>query len=147
MYNTNHMKRGGIFAFFLTYILLLGIFGLIDALWLGLIARNFYAQELAGLLRADFLLVPGLLFYALHPFMLWFWGFYKNNSWKSLLLKTAVYGFGAYATYDLSNWATLRDWSEQVVLVDIIWGTVSSAGVSIAVWFIIKQNRLLEKKD
>jgi uncharacterized membrane protein len=128
--------------FFVTYLLLLAIFGLIDALWLGLIAKNFYTNELAGLLRPDFLLFPGLIFYAMHPLMLWFFGFRQSSSLKQVLLKTAIYGVGAYATYDLSNWATLKDWSQQVVVVDILWGSLSSMTVSGIVWFLVNKKLL-----
>lgn len=128
--------------FFITYLLLLAVFGLVDAIWLGIVAKSFYFKELGSLLRTDFLLFPGLLFYALHPLMIWFWGFSKAKSFRELLLNSALYGFGAYATYDLSNWATLKDWSQRVVLVDIIWGTVASMFVAGIVWFLINKKMI-----
>ncbi|MCC6710743.1 MAG: DUF2177 family protein [Candidatus Pacebacteria bacterium] len=128
--------------FFITYLLLLAIFGLVDAIWLGLVAKNFYTKELGDLLRADFLLFPGLIFYAMHPLMIWFFGFKQSKSFRQVLLNTAIYGLGAYATYDLSNWATLKNWSEQVVMVDIIWGSVSSMTVAGIVWFLVNKKLL-----
>jgi len=124
-------------SFIITYFLLLAVFGLVDALWLGLIAKNFYARELGSLLRKDFLLFPGLMFYAMHPLMIWFWGFKDHTKLRQIIFKVGVYSFGAYATYDLSNWATLKNWSQQVVVVDIIWGTLSSVVVTALVWFLV----------
>jgi uncharacterized membrane protein len=136
------MKKNGFLNFFITYLLLLAVFGIVDGIWLGIISKNFYVREIGDLLRSDFLLIPGLIFYALHPFMIWFWGFYKNSSWKTTIFKSAIYGFGSYATYDLSNWATLKNWSQTVVFVDIIWGTVASALVAGIVWFLINKKMM-----
>ncbi len=137
------MKINSLHNFIITYLLLLAVFGLIDGIWLGVVAKNFYFAELGDLLRDDFLLFPGLIFYALHPLMLWFWGFAKAKSLRELLLNTALYGFGAYATYDLSNWATLKNWSQQVVIVDIIWGTVASMLVAGIVWFLVNKKMVV----
>jgi len=69
-------------------------------------------------------------------------GFRQSTSLQQVLLKTAIYGLGAYATYDLSNWATLKNWSQQVVVVDILWGSLSSMTVSGIVWFLVNKKLL-----
>ncbi|MBC7780533.1 MAG: DUF2177 family protein [Proteobacteria bacterium] len=113
-------------------------FLLLDALWLGFIAKDLYARGIGHLLAESPNLAAAALFYALLPAALvWFAvieGRTRDN-WLSSALRGGVFGIVTYGTYDLSNWATLRDWPAMLSLIDILWGCAlcASAGAAGAV--------------
>lgn len=118
------------------YSLTMAVFFAMDMLWLGFVARNFYRKYLAAFLSPDvnwpaavifyLLYIGGILYFAVLPAQ-------GNPKWAAQ--QGAVLGFLCYATYDLTNLATLNRWPLTVVIVDIIWGTVLTAAVAWAsVW-------------
>jgi uncharacterized membrane protein len=123
------------------YFFQLLAFFLIDLVWLSIIAKSFYQKYLGFLLRPSPNLLPATIFYLLFVLGNLVFavlpGLDKNSLAKTLGL-AALFGLMCYSTYDLSNWATIKNWPWQVVAVDIIWGTVLSAGVGL-VGFLIGQ--------
>jgi uncharacterized membrane protein len=121
------------------YLLTIPIFFAIDMIWLGFVARGFYRNHLGHLLRPDvnwtaaiifyLLYILGILVFAVMPAL-------EKNSLRQAALLGGLFGFFAYATYDLTNLATLKDWPVIVVWVDIAWGVVLTASVSTASFFI-----------
>ena len=110
-------------------------FLIIDGIWLGLVAKNFYANNLGELLRKDFLVLPGVIFYLMFTAGLVFLAVRPGQPDISLLniaLHGAVVGLLAYGTYDLTNLSTLRSWPPILSIVDMAWGTVLSASVSLS---------------
>ena len=110
-------------------------FLIIDGLWLGLVAKNFYANNLGELLRKDFLVLPGIIFYLMFTAGLVFLAVRPGQPDISLLNIAghgAVVGLLAYGTYDLTNLSTLRGWPPVLTIVDMAWGTVLSASVSLS---------------
>lgn len=115
------------------YFIALGIFLVIDGFWLVVVAKNFYAKYLGYLMRPSPLLVAALIFYliaivgivilAVIP------GLEQKSMMKAILLG-GLFGLCTYATYDLTNLATVKDWPMIVVVVDMMWGTVLSATVA-----------------
>ena len=113
---------------------LLGFFA-IDMAWLGVVARSFYQQRLGDLdLLRDkpnwyaaivfyLLFVAGLLVFAVLPGL-------QSESVRKTLLLGAFFGLVTYATYDLTNMATIKDWPLVVTVVDMIWGLVLATAVS-----------------
>ncbi len=102
---------------------------LLDALWLGLIAQPFYAQHLGHLLAAEPRFGVAAAFYLLYALGVVIFAVAPRSGsapWKTTLGRGALFGFFAYATYDLTNLATLRDWPLALSLIDIAWGTVIS---------------------
>jgi uncharacterized membrane protein len=107
----------------------------VDAAWLALVARTFYRKYLGFLMAPNpnwpaailfyLLFVVGILVLAVLPGL-------KTGSLKTTLLRGALFGLVAYATYDLTNLATVKDWPLIVTVVDMIWGTVLSTAVSYA---------------
>jgi len=115
------------------YLATLIAFFAIDMVWLGLIARNFYRQQLGFLLRPDTNWVAAIIFYLL--FILGILVFVvlpglAEDSLKTTILRAALFGLVTYATYDLTNLATVKDWPLLVTIVDLAWGTVLSIAVS-----------------
>ena len=125
--------------YFKLYLVSLAAFFAIDMVWLGLLARSFYQQYLGFLMAPNpnwfvailfyLLFNVGLLFFVIVPGL-------KDNSLKTTLLKAALFGLITYATYDLTNLATLKDWPALLSIVDMFWGTVLSVSVS-CVGFIV----------
>lgn len=116
------------------YLICLGAFLVIDFTWLGIVARNFYREEL-GELMADstnwtaafsfyLLFVVGILLFVVNP------AIQKNSLGWSIGIGF-IFGLITYATYDLTNLATLANWSLKVTLIDMVWGGVLSAAVSL----------------
>ena len=110
-------------------------FLIIDGIWLGLVAKNFYANNLGDLLRKDFLVLPGVIFYLMFTLGLVFLAVRPGQpdiSLVNIALHGAVVGLLAYGTYDLTNLSTLRGWPPILSIVDMAWGTVLSASVSLS---------------
>ncbi len=105
----------------------------LDLLWLGVIAKDFYARHMGTLLRPDVKWVPALLFYALYLTAVIVFVVLPAAERKSLgwaMGMGAFFGLAAYATYDLTSLALIRDFPLRVVLVDLAWGTALTALVS-----------------
>lgn len=120
-------------SFFIAYIAAIIAFLVIDGLWLGVVAKTFYAGKLGDLLRKDILPIPAMLFYLAYTAGLVFLAVRPSQpdiSLISVVLYGALVGFLAYGTYNMTNLATLRDWPLAVSMVDLIWGTVLSASVA-----------------
>ena len=102
---------------------------------------RFYKPQLAGLMSDKVNWLPGILFYILFVIgllLLVVLPAVDNGSWIRVMLLGGLLGMVAYATYDLSNLATINNWSVVVTIVDIIWGTVFSAIVATISYFIAK---------
>jgi uncharacterized membrane protein len=106
----------------------------LDAVWIGLTGPTLYRPALHAILMTGFRPVPAVLFYlvylagvtvlAIGPAM-------KNGRWTGAAWRGALLGLVAYATYDLTNQATLMVWSTRVTLLDLAWGvTLTTCGAS-----------------
>ncbi len=121
------------------YLIALPVFFAIDMVWLGLVAKNFYRQQIGFLMKPDvnwtaaiifyLLFIGGLVAFVISPAFL-------KQSWVHALLYGAFFGLVTYATYDLTNLATVKDWPILVTVVDLIWGTVLAASVSVVTYII-----------
>jgi uncharacterized membrane protein len=121
------------------YAIALPIFFAIDMIWLGFIAKNFYRDQIGFLMRSDLNWVAAIIFYLLFVVGLVMFVIapaIDKKDWMHALLFGALFGLITYATYDLSNLATLKDWPLLVTIVDLVWGAVLAAAVSTATYFI-----------
>lgn len=122
-------------TFVLAYLVTLALFAVVDFAWLGLAARSFYTSQLGEKLRPQPDLVAAALFYLVYAAGLTYFAVLpglRGAGWTAALGLGAFLGFVAYATYDLTNQATLKDWPLLVTVVDLAWGTVLSAVVAAA---------------
>jgi uncharacterized membrane protein len=120
----------------LGYVLTGLSFALIDSIWLRTMYTRLYQPEIGELL-GGLRLGPAIAFYLLYiGGMMWFavGPALANGRWQTALVQGAVLGFMCYATYDLTNFATLKIWSMKVTLLDILWGTVLTGSASLAGW-------------
>ncbi len=120
-----------VIAYFATLI----TFAAVDAVWLINSADLLYRPILGPILIPEFRLAPAILFYLLYIAGLLYFAVLPalaDGRWRTALIKGGLFGFFAYATYDLTNQATLLIWSTKITIADMIWGTflsgVSSAG-------------------
>lgn len=118
-----------------TWLVVALVMLVLDLVWLGGIARDFYARSLGHLLAEQPNLLAAALFYLLYPVGLVVFAVADSDGSAEAgrtSTRGALFGFFAYATYDLSNLATLRDWPVTVTLVDVAWGTFASAVAAMA---------------
>jgi uncharacterized membrane protein len=108
-------------------VLTLTAFLMLDSIWLTLAAAHLYRPGIGHLMRADFDLGAAALFYLLYTAAMLYFAVLPSRSWRVAVLRGALFGLTAYATYDLTNQATLRDWPWHVTLIDLIWGTFVTA--------------------
>ena len=109
-------------------------FALIDSIWLRTMYTRLYQPELGPLL-GSLKLGPAVVFYLLYiAGMMWFAvaPALANGRWQTALIQGAVLGCVCYATYDLTNYATLKVWSLKVTVLDLIWGTLLTGSTAAA---------------
>jgi uncharacterized membrane protein len=113
-------------AYVVTMVAFLGI----DALWLTLTAERLYKPHLSHLLADQYSLAPAALFYLIYVAGILIFAVspaFRSGHWTTAALYGAAFGFCAYATYDLTNQATLKGWPTLITIVDLGWGTVLTA--------------------
>jgi uncharacterized membrane protein len=121
------------------YLVALPTFVALDAIWLGLVAKNFYREQIGFLIKPNFNLPAAIVFYLLFIGGLTLFVIgpaLEKHSWQHALLFGAFFGLVTYATYDLTNLASIKDWPLVVTLVDLAWGAAASASVSYLSYFI-----------
>ena len=125
----------------LSYLLTTVVFFAVDMVWLGVVAKNLYKKYLGGFLSDQVNWTAAIIFYLLFIIGILIFAVYpsvnKDSVWSAILLG-ALFGFFTYATYDLTNLATLKDWPIQIVFIDIVWGAFLTAVVSLAGFYIVK---------
>lgn len=113
------------------------VFLIIDGIWLGVVAWPFYKSEIGQLLK-PVSIAPAIIFYVIYVVAMIYFVISPNLNpydWKNVLMMGFMLGVVCYATYDLTNLATLIDWSWKVSLIDIIWGGfVTSTTTSIVAY-------------
>lgn len=124
------------------YAIAFPVFLAIDMVWLGLVAKDFYRSQIGFLMKSEInwpaailfylLFVAGLVVFVIAPAL-------EKRAWRHALLYGALFGLIAYATYDLTNLATLQGWPLLVTVVDMAWGAVLAASVSTATYFIARK--------
>ncbi len=108
------------------------VFGAMDAVWLNTMMTRLYKPEI-GELIGDLRWAPALVFYVIYIVGMQIFAVapaLKSGQWTTALVYGALFGFFCYATYDLTNYATLKIWSLKVTIADIIWGSFATGTAS-----------------
>jgi uncharacterized membrane protein len=124
------------------YAVALAIFFAMDLTWLGLIAKNLYKDKL-GFIMSDkinwaaaiifyLLFIGGMMYFAIIPGI-------ESGSLVTTLIKGALLGGLCYATYDLTNMATIANWPISIVVIDIVWGMVLTATCSVGTYLVAQK--------
>ena len=129
-------------AFLKMYGVAFVAFLVIDLVWLGFIANNLYRKYLGFIMRPSpnwtaaivfyLLYLAGLVFFVINPAV-------EKSSWKFALLAGMFFGLITYATYDLTNLATLKDWPFLITVIDLIWGTTLGGLVSVITYLVVSK--------
>ena len=126
----------------LAYVVTLAVFVAADMAWLTTMADRVYRSTLGDIATPDIRLAPAIVFYVLYPAGLVFFAVVpalRSGSLATALLYGALFGFFTYATYDLTNQTTLRNWTTQLTIIDIAWGTsLAGATACVAFWTVSK---------
>ena len=128
-----------ILRYFLSYLLTIPVLVILDLLWVGYVMKDFYRGHLGHLHAPQTNVIAVVLFYIAFSLGLYYFAVYQGLSRQSLFIAVFsgfLFGAAAYATYDLTNMATLKDWPFLVVVVDVAWGAVLSAIVAGIGFFI-----------
>lgn len=126
---------------FMTFLVYFGIsfvlFFIIDIIWLGLVAKKLYSKWIGHLMLEKPNWIAAITFYVLYiVFIVIFVLIPAEHSLSYAMTYGALFGFITYATYDLTNLATLKTWPLQMVIVDILWGTFLGFSVSTLAYLI-----------
>ena len=124
------------------YLVALVFFFAIDMVWLGLIAKNLYRAQIGHLLKQNpnwtaaivfyLLFIFGVLVFVINPAI-------AEGSFIAALWRGALFGLITYATYDLTNLATMSNWPLAITLIDLVWGTFLSSSVATLSYLVIQK--------
>ena len=124
---------------FKLYLIALPVFFAIDMFWLGVVAKNFYKEQIGFLMTPNvnwtaaiifyLVFILGLVLFVISPAL-------AKSSLQHAIVFGALFGFITYATYDLTNLATLKDWPLTLTIVDLIWGSVLASSVSSVTYYL-----------
>ena len=127
----------------LTFVISSVVLLLLDAAWLGTTVNILYRPSMAGLMRDDVNLAAGAGFYVIYAFALSAVVihpavFRDRVAWSGLVIKSALFGLAAFATYDLTGLAVIRGWSPLLSAIDMGWGTFAAVTASLATAMVLR---------
>jgi uncharacterized membrane protein len=125
-----------------TYLITFVVFMGIDLIWLGLIAKNLYKNYIGFLMKSSpnwiaaiafyMIFIFGMVYFVINPAL-------NAGDMKQVIINGLLFGFITYATYDLTNLATLENWPVKLTIIDLIWGTSLGGSVSLISFLILNR--------
>ena len=128
----------------LSYVATAVVFLGLDAIWLSLAGPRLYRPQLGDLLLESYRVAPAAVFYLLYVVGIVIFAVQPaaaSGRWQTALVYGALFGFFAYGTYDLTNFATIKGWSQLITFVDLAWGTLLT-GVAATAGYLIASSIL-----
>ena len=119
--------------YLIAYVIMLALFPALDLVWIETLARGVYHAEIGPLLAPTPNLPAAIAFYAIYAAGVLIFAVapgFERGDWRRVLGMAALFGLVAYATYDLTNLATLKGFTTKLSLVDMAWGTAMTAVVA-----------------
>lgn len=126
--------------FVIAYFVAAIIFGILDFLWLSNMSANLYRPVIGEIMADQFNKGPAIAFYAIYLFGIIWFGVrpaLASGAWTSALLNGALFGFIAYATFDLTSQAILKVWSTKITLIDMAWGAFATGTTAALTAYLI----------
>jgi uncharacterized membrane protein len=115
---------------------------ILDGIWLAVIAKSFYAKHLGAIMTQNPVWIAAILFYLLYAVGVTYFivapAVAESLSWYVVLLRGALFGLVAYATYDLTNHATVVNWPTIITIIDMVWGATITSVTSLVAWAILR---------
>jgi uncharacterized membrane protein len=140
MKNPIFVKMNHMGEFLKIYGIAFVTFTAIDLVWLGFVANNLYKKHLGFIMRPSpnwpvailfyLLYLTGVVFFVISPAL-------EKQSWKYALFAGMFFGLVTYATYDLTNLATLKDWPSFITVIDLVWGATLGGLVALITFLIV----------
>ncbi len=127
-------------SYLVAYLSVLVVFGVLDAIWLGNMVPLLYRPALAEILLPRPRLAPAVAFYLTYPAGIAIFAVLpalQSGSPASAFATGALFGAIAYATYDLTNYATIRIWTGRIAAIDIAYGALASAMSAAAAFMFV----------
>ncbi|WP_395339684.1 DUF2177 family protein [Ningiella sp. W23] len=129
----------------LSIFCILLMFAILDFIWLGLIASNWYQSEMQGMLRSQFITWPWVIFYLMYGFVTFVLAIVPNREkpWFYSAIDGALLGLASYGAYNLTNYSILEGFTLKIMLIDWGWGIFLTACCATAGWFgfTLKRNK------
>jgi uncharacterized membrane protein len=123
------------------FVITFVVFFAIDLIWLGLIAKNLYAKHLGYIMAEKVNWTAAILFYVLFIIGILYFAITPATSLGNVVLSGALFGLISYATYDLTNLATIKSWPVIITVIDLVWGTTLSTLTASISYLIIDKLR------
>ena len=127
--------------YLVNYVATLILFVAIDFVWLKLSSDRLYRPIMGDMLADKPVMSAAASFYLLYILgVVIFVGSFalRTGEWTNALFYGGLFGFFAYATYDLTNQATLRNWSLQLTIADMVWGTLLTGVTATLAFFVTR---------
>jgi uncharacterized membrane protein len=121
------------------YVAALLVFAAIDITWLTTMGAALYRSTLGDILLSTVRIPPTIAFYLLYPLGIVTFAVapaLRSGSATTALIYGALFGIFTYATYDLTNFATLRNWTLKITIIDVIYGAVAVGLVAVIVYYV-----------
>src|ERR1700744_6188618 len=128
-------------TYLIAYVVVLLVFGAIDATWLSIMGPLIYKPALGAILAPSLRAAPAIAFYALYPIGVVVFAVLpalREQTPANGAALAALFGALAYATYDLTNYATLRNWTLQITVLDIVYGAFASGIAATAAYYAVR---------
>ncbi len=128
-------------TYIVAYITVLLVFGAIDAAWLSTMGPVVYRPALGDILATNLRIAPAIAFYAVYPIGVIAFAVFpalRTQSPVTGATQALLFGTIAYATYDLTNYATLRNWNLQITVLDIVYGALASSIAATVAYFVVR---------
>ncbi len=128
-------------SYLIAYITALVVFGAIDATWLSVMGPILYRPVLAEVIAPSLRIAPAIAFYLMFPIGIVVFAVMpalRSGAISNAFLLALLFGAIAYGTYDLTNYATLRVWTIQITVVDLVYGALTSAVAATAATFMVR---------
>lgn len=125
------------------YFLALFTFLLMDFVWLGFLAKNLYKEQIGFLMTKEIVWPAAIVFYFLYILGVSYFVIYpslENFHLGKCFFRGALFGLICYATYDLTNLATIKGWPLKIVFIDLVWGAFITGVVSLVTSYYISKN-------
>jgi uncharacterized membrane protein len=129
-------------TYLVAYVTILAVFGIIDAGWLSTMGAILYRPTLGDILLTNLRITPAIAFYLLYPIGVVVFAVLpalRSETLSIAFLLALLFGAIAYGTYDLTNYATLRNWTLTITLVDICYGAVTSGLAATAAYLLARK--------
>jgi len=122
------------------YAVALVVFGVVDLAWIAMVAAPMFQEALQGSLAPAVRIAPAIAFYLMYPVGLVYFAVVPaltSGDRATAFLNGGLFGLLAYATYDLTNFATLKGWTLEITLMDMAYGAIVSACVAACAIFVV----------